>query len=260
MKICAVLSARNEQDFIRGTLASLDRQTLKPYKIIVVNDGSEDKTAEISAEYADVINLPPHKQSYIGRPELARVLNEGLKRIPDDCDYVLILGADHSLPENYVERIVSRMIEDDVKIASGHIEGEPYHPEMPRGSGRIYDFKFFKEIGFFPVNWGWESYVLFKAMQMGYKVRCYRDVDAGKIRPTSMSKRKMYYNGKGMKALGYDFKYALGRAIINRSLSMLKGYLSDVEVYKDIAEFVREWQKKIFWARVRRILSHKGRK
>jgi len=261
LRIYAVVPARNEEKRIKATLLSLVNQTLRPQKIIIVNDGSEDRTAHISMRYGELINLPPHKESYAGKPELATVLNEGLKRVPDDCNFILILGADHVLPENYLERIVSRMIKEDVKIASGYIRGEPYHPEMPRGSGRVYDFKLFKSIGFFPVNWGWESYVLFKVMQMGYKVRCYKDIDAGFARATSITRKKLFYYGKAMKALGYDFKYALGRAIINRSWSMLKGYMStDVKVYDDIAYFVREWQKQNLWRRVKQILRRRGRK
>ncbi|MBS7612571.1 hypothetical protein KEJ27_10315, partial [Candidatus Bathyarchaeota archaeon] len=144
------------------------------------------------------------------------------------------------------------MIKENVRIASGYIKGEPFHPEMPRGSGRVYDFKLFKSIDFFPVNWGWESYVIFKVMQMGYKVRCYKDIEAGEARPTSMNKRKLFYYGKAMKALGYDFKYAVGRAVFNKSWSMIEGYLSkDVRVYKDIADFVRRWQRENFWKRVK---------
>lgn len=262
-KLCiyAVVPARNEEKKIERALLSLKKQTLNVRGIIIVDDGSVDKTAKVAARYGEVISLPFHEESYVGRPELALILNEGLKRIPDYCDYVLILGADHELPRTYLESIVERMIKENVKVASGYINGEPYHPEAPRGSGRIYDFRLFKSIGFFPVYWGWESYVIFKFMQMGYSVRCYRDVEAGEARPTSMSKRKLFYYGKAMKALGYDFKYVIGRAIINRSWSMIKGYLSkDVQVYEDISDFVREWQRKYFWKRVEAILRAGGRK
>jgi glycosyltransferase involved in cell wall biosynthesis len=256
LRVYAIVPARNEEYRIEQTLESLLKQTLKVEKIIIVNDGSTDRTAEIAKKYGEVVNLPPHKESYTGRPELARVLNEGLKRVPDDCDYVLIVGADHVLPENYLEEIISRMVQEDVKIASGHIRGEPYHPEMPRGSGRVYDFKLLKKIGFFPVNWGWESYVVFKAMQMGFKVKQYKDIDAGRARPTRMDKRKLYYYGKAMRALGYDFFYVIGRSILRRSLSMIKGYMSkDVNKYDDIAVFVREWQRKNLMKRVKQVLS-----
>ncbi len=249
VKVYAVLPARNEEQYIENALRSLKAQTLVLMGIIVVDDGSTDRTAEIARTYADiVISLPRHEESYVGRPELARVLNEGLKRVPEDCEYVLIVGADHILPEDYVEKIVHRMREEKVVIASGRIEGEPCDLETPRGSGRVYYYPFFKSIGFFPENWGWESYVVFKALYMGLKVRCYGDIVSKRARPTSRSSRKMYYLGKAMRALGYDWKYAVGRALLNTSPSMLRGYFSrDMEVYRDVAPFVREWQKKYFW-------------
>jgi len=261
-KLCiyAVIPARNEKDRIERALLALKEQTLSLSGIIVVDDGSTDRTAEIAAHYAEVIRLPSHEESYVGRPELAAVLNEGLRRVPEDCNYVLILNADHILPKVYLKSLIERMIKEDVKMASGYIKGEPYNPEIPRGSGRVCDFRIFKSIGFFPVNWGWESYIIFKFMQMGHKVKCYKDIDGGDARPTSINRRKLFYYGKGMKALGYDFKYAVGRAIINRSWSMIRGYFSrDVKVYEDIIYFVREWQRKIFWKRVKSIFKAGGR-
>ncbi|RLG92002.1 hypothetical protein DRO37_09590 [Candidatus Bathyarchaeota archaeon] len=256
LRVYAVVPARNEEAYLEATLSSLVRQSLRLSGIIIVDDGSTDGTARVAARYGSVVRLPGHDESYVGRPELAVVFNEGLRRVPDDCDYVLVLGADHVLPPDYLERLISRMIVDDVRVASGYIAGEPYHPEMPRGSGRVYDFKLLKGIGFFPVNWGWESYVLFKFMQMGYAVRCYRDICAGEARRTGRSGRRMYYYGKAMRALGYDFKYAVARALFNRSLSMLRGYLSgDIRVYDDVASFVREWQRRMFWRRVRDVLG-----
>lgn len=255
LHIYAVVPARNEESRIGLTLESLLKQTLRIEKIIIVDDGSTDRTAEIARQYGEVVSLPSHEKSYTGRPELAHVLNEGLKRIPDDCDYVLIVGADHVLPEDYLEKLIIRMVQEDVKIASGHIKGEPYHPDMPRGSGRLYDFKLLKEVGFFPVNWGWESYVIFKAMQMGFKVKQFKDIDAGRARPTSMDRKKLYYYGKAMRALGYDFLYVLGRSILRRSWSMIKGYLSkDVTRYDDIADFVKKWQRKNFVRRINELL------
>ena len=49
--------------------------------------------------------------------------------------HFMILGADHILPENYVEEIISNMKNDDVHMASGIIENEV--TKSPRGSGRV---------------------------------------------------------------------------------------------------------------------------
>ena len=54
MNVEAVIPARNEERYIERTLQALVRQTLRPSRIIVVNDGSTDRTAEIAAKYADL--------------------------------------------------------------------------------------------------------------------------------------------------------------------------------------------------------------
>lgn len=47
LKISVVIPARNEEDVIERSVRSLLNQTVKPYEIIVVNDGSTDATREI---------------------------------------------------------------------------------------------------------------------------------------------------------------------------------------------------------------------
>jgi len=43
-KIAVIIIARNEENFIGKTIENLKNQELSPYRIIVVNDGSTDKT------------------------------------------------------------------------------------------------------------------------------------------------------------------------------------------------------------------------
>lgn len=120
------------------------------------------------------------------------------------------------------------MLKDNVSIASGYIKGEAHHPEMRRGSRRIYDFKLPKKMGFFPINWAWESYVIFKAMQMGFSIKFDKKIDAEKVSVTTINKIKLYYYGKAIRALGDDFENVLGSAIIYKSLLMIKGGLASV--------------------------------
>lgn len=51
MKISVVIPAYNSEKTIKATLDSVVNQTFLPYEIIVVNDGSTDKTLEIVKEY-----------------------------------------------------------------------------------------------------------------------------------------------------------------------------------------------------------------
>ena len=58
-KIAVVIVAKNEEKLIAKTLDSLRNQDLKPYRIILVNDGSTDRTEEIVSTYneVEIINI-----------------------------------------------------------------------------------------------------------------------------------------------------------------------------------------------------------
>ena len=268
MKYAVVVPARNEEGYIEKMLSELRRQILPPSQIIVVDDGSTDRTGQIASKYADVVvRLPDRGYGVAGRPELAEVVNEGLRRVEKDVDYVLICGADHVLPKNYFEAIVSRMkANPKMVVASGRIRGEPHFDFAPRGSGRVVDANFWREVSDlqYPIEWGWEAWLLYKAMQLGYEVRCFQDIVTEIQRPTRLGKTRLW--GKAMYALGYDWKYALGRCTLTffkspkAGVNMFLGWLLHKNIRRlDIADWVNQWQKNLFWKRVRTIIKRGGR-
>ena len=59
MKHLIVIPAFNEEEALRGPLASL--QSLPPeFEIVVVNDGSRDRTGELAEEYSTNSKVPVH--------------------------------------------------------------------------------------------------------------------------------------------------------------------------------------------------------
>jgi len=54
-RVSVIIPARNEEHSLPHLLDSLKNQTLKPYEIIVVDDGSEDKTSEIAKKYGAIV-------------------------------------------------------------------------------------------------------------------------------------------------------------------------------------------------------------
>jgi len=191
-----------------------------------------------------------------------------LRRVEKDVDYALICGADHVLPKGYFEAIVSRMkTKPKTVVASGRIRGEPYFEFAPRGSGRVVDANFWREVGDlqYPVEWGWEAWLLYKAMQLGYKVRCFQDIVTDIQRPTRFGKTRLW--GKAMYALGYDWKYALGRCALTffkspkAGLNMFLGWLPHKDVRSlDVADWVNLMQKNEFRKRVQTVIKYCGRK
>jgi glycosyltransferase involved in cell wall biosynthesis len=259
-RVAAIIPARNEENFIGRTLAALFDQHTRPSKVIVVNDGSTDRTAEIaSVAGAEVVDMPDRGYNVQGMPVLAGVINRGLERLEargygNDNDHVLILGADHTLPPNYLTAILDAMAADKrLALCSGVIAGE--RSIVPRGSGRVVRADFWQSIGFrYPENYGFETYLVLKAQQQGYSVKVLRDLITRTLRKTGKNYKKSVYvsYGKSLKALGYSRLYSAARIGLvsmknpRGGFYMIKGYLSDdVQTYDpELRSFLSSIQHK----------------
>ncbi|HXG07538.1 MAG TPA: glycosyltransferase family A protein [Nitrososphaera sp.] len=247
LRVAVVIPARNEEGFIGKTLEALFNQHTKPIRVIVVNDGSADRTAGIaSAAGAEVVDMPDRGFNVQGTPVLAGVINRGLARIEEGYnfegpdDYVLILGADHILPPHYITAVLDAMSENKrLVLCSGVIEGE--RSIVPRGSGRVVRADFWKSIGFrYPENYGFETYLVLKAQQLGYEVKVLKNLKTSTLRKTGKNYKKNVYvsYGKSLKALGYSKLYSAARIGLvflknpRGGFHMLRGYFSkDVQTY-----------------------------
>jgi len=248
-KVGIVIPARNEASSLPMTLAQL-RDRL----VVVIDDGSNDGTANIARRHgaSAIMSLPDRGYSGLNKPELAQVINEGLKALElHDPEHVCILGADHVLPADYLDKVLGRMAADpEVAVASGRIEGERWTWDFPFGSGRIIDAHFLRQVGFrFPESFGWEDWLVYKAKAMHRKTLVYPDIISHTSRPMKYAKK-----GEIMYALNYHWLYALGRCLTimthspKDGLGMLKGFLFHKGVGKipdkEVCHYVHAEQKR----------------
>jgi Glycosyl transferase family 2 len=100
-----VIPARNEQENIVRCLASVLRQTLRPRKIVVVDDGSTDATAARARAFADFHDadvLVIQRLDSIGKTPTIKDQVRAL-----DTDVLFVLDADTLLEsDSYIERTV----------------------------------------------------------------------------------------------------------------------------------------------------------
>ena len=251
MSYDVVIPARNEEKYIGRTLESLCNQSLLPKRIIVVDDGSSDKTSDIVKKYTKfVVHLQPHNHSLRTTPGLSSVLNSGLLNVRKDADYIMILGADHILCSQYAEKLVYAMQSDPkIAITGGLIHNEPN--DTPRGSGRLIRKSFWDIKNCqYPNNYGYESWIIFYAKYIGYKVKVIKDAHSFLQRKSGIPKNRPI----SFKALGYWWPYVLYRSVKDKSITnFLKWFLADVKKY-EFAEWTRKQQKLRFIKKLKKFI------
>ena len=256
-EVSAFIIARNEEEYIDRTLKALLLQKYPLREIVVINDGSTDNTRNVCESYqrathlVRMVHLPHHEESYVGRWELGRSINHGLQNIrrPGVPDWILQMGGDHVLPDNYVSELVERMT-DKIRVSSGTYEGASLNVNTPIGSGKLIDAKLWDQFNrmAYPEKYGYESWIDYRFRKEGYEVSRHDDL-VTECRPVRMGPKKAYFWGKCTYALGGILPFALLKSLSLRrhGPNFLQGYLSrgDVNRHEDICDYVgsMQWEK-----------------
>jgi glycosyltransferase involved in cell wall biosynthesis len=101
MKISVIIPVFNEEAVVKKCLESLLKQKLKDYEILVVDDGSNDKTLEELLEFKTRKHIEILKQKHLG-PGLAR--NLGAKQAKGGI--LVFVDADMEFEKNFLEKLV----------------------------------------------------------------------------------------------------------------------------------------------------------
>jgi glycosyltransferase involved in cell wall biosynthesis len=200
-------------------LFSIKEQTINPEQVIVINDGSTDKTKDI----LDDMQKDWPSLHVISNPDLgydiSRVVknwnaaiklnrNSGLQK----TDYHMIATDDTIYPPDYAKKIISYMDSNpSVAIASGNYS--KYRSVMPHGAGRFIRNSFFEKTtwhGYYPEQMGYESAILYEASHRGFTYIVIADAIFEHIRPLGET-HKFYEFGASMRTLGYLPLFAAAR-------------------------------------------------
>lgn len=117
-KLSIVIPARDEEDNLKTLLPSITQQTIRAHDIIVVDDHSQDKTAQIAKQYgAKVITSQPLPDKWLGK---AWACQQGAQAAGGEV--LLFLDADTKIePDGLVRLMTSFLSQPQVLSIS------PYH-------------------------------------------------------------------------------------------------------------------------------------
>lgn len=117
-KISIIIPARNEEKTLGHLLDSIERQTLKPHEVIVIDDQSEDATAEVARrEGCIVMTSKELPDGWTGKPWACW---QGAQKATGDI--FLFLDADTFLEPEGLSKIVSTLLRK-----KGLLSIQPFH-------------------------------------------------------------------------------------------------------------------------------------
>lgn len=276
MNYYIVICAHNEESYIAATLNAVLSQTMKPKKVLVVNDNSTDKTETIIDEFVSkhthIIKVNRSSSTlHMPGAKVVEAFNAGLELLDDQYDFIVKLDADIILPENYFEKI-SELINSDSR--AGILGGFAYeqdskgvwklnHPmnkDHVRGAFKSYTKQCFNAIGGLKNSIGWDTVDELLAQYNDFRVITDDSLKIKHLRPlgASYNKQARYLQGEAMYRMRYGYwisliaslKMALKRKKTSLFLDTLKGYtiakkknLSFLVSQKE-GEFIRKfrWQ------------------
>lgn len=247
-----ITPVKDEERYIETTIHAILRQTLRPKKWVIVDDGSQDRTAEILDIYAEhydwirILRIKRDAVRKLGSAEI-RAFEAGRELVRDEeCDFIVKLDSDLDLPADYFERILARFRENErLGIASGVIlekVGSEWHKiRMPRyhaaGASKIVRTQCFSEIGGFPLFPGWDSADEIKAQARGWRTCHFEDINIYHLRPegsakgslsTGMLHGEVYYvcgGGQLFFALKVLNRAIFGKPFVVGAVMLVYGYL-----------------------------------
>ncbi|MEF9991797.1 MAG: glycosyltransferase family 2 protein [Peptostreptococcaceae bacterium] len=105
MKISIIMPTYNDKDSIIETFDSVINQTYKNWELIIVDDGSTDKTEEVIKNYVEKHNLKDKiKYFYQENQDQLNAIINGINYISGD--YVYILHSDDLIPsDDFLEKL-----------------------------------------------------------------------------------------------------------------------------------------------------------
>lgn len=277
-----ITPARNEEEFLGETIRSMELQTLRPRRWIIVDDGSTDTTPEIAAEagkkhdWIQVLNRQKRPDRQVGGG-VVRAFEAGLEMVKDlDYRYLCKLDGDLKMGTRYFERLLE-YFDRDPKM--GTLSGKSYlasrwksadfsarpeytSNEFSLGAAKFYRRECFEAIGGFVKEVMWDGIDCHRCRQLGWKAASVDEPDLKiyHLRQMGSSHHNVFHgrmrHGRGQYFMGTHPLYMIAsglfrmkeRPCVLGGIMMILGYfkaaLAGARRYEDSAfrKHLHGWQ------------------
>jgi len=247
-----VSPVKDEEKYIEKTIQAVLKQTIRPSRWIIVDDGSRDSTYSIAEKYAREfpwITLVRHMRDGARQPGsgIIRAFNVGYDLVRNaDYDFIVKFDCDLDFPPDYFEQLIVRFQQDpQLGIASGifleNRDGNWERIKMPAyhaaGQTKMVRAKCFEDIGGFVVSRGWDTVDEIRAQALGWHTRHFEEMffyhlkiegsGIGFPRTSKMHGEIYYLTGGGHVFFFFKFldRLVRGKPFVVSGMTLLWGYL-----------------------------------
>ncbi len=185
MQYGIITPAHNEADTISEYMASVARQTVRPRRLVIVNDHSTDNTGEIVRVFAEkhdwiaLLDRKSHPSHQTGSKVISAFLHGLEQTDTHGWDVIVKMDADLVLPPDYFKAVLDVFSRDEAAGICGGIcalrDGDSLVPERltdlhhVRGALKAYRMACFKQIGGLRPVYGWDTLDELLAASHGWK-------------------------------------------------------------------------------------------
>ena len=244
LRFAIVIPAYNEDKNIESCLVSLLNQSLKPKSIIVVDDSSTDKTAEVVKAYEKsntIIKymLNPSLSKHEPGSKVIRAFNTGLKRLDlKQYDIICKFDADLIFPPGYLSELSYAFNSNPnlglcggvcaIKLNSEWKTENLTNTDHVRGALKAYRTQAFLAIEGLATQMGWDTADEFKLRYKDWEIEVLEDLKVKHLKPTAS-----VYNSSFLKKQGQVF-FALRYGLFLTVIAALKIAFKQKNMFKTI--------------------------
>ena len=232
------MTCRNEENNIGQVLDSLEKQTVKPNEVSIVDDASIDDTFKEIEKYVMkngwyLFRRNKNDERYSSIVNGMKIASSLLK---DDFDFLLVLDGDTILEQEYISKILKKFqTYPELGIAGGSLKEFDNkkdiilekHDEI-FGCNRVYSKNCWFDVNggktMEVVTFAWDPEHLAKAKVRGYMVNRFDDISSYTIRIPSL-KVSFFDRGRIMYQSGFSLTNVLLLSVFWKKLDHFFGYM-----------------------------------
>ncbi|WP_262148630.1 glycosyltransferase family 2 protein [Chryseobacterium foetidum] len=184
MRFLIIIPAHNEENNLPFTLNSLQQQTCRDFKVVIVNDGSTDGTAKVVQRYVEndskfeTINL--QKSAHQPGSKVVAAFKKGLEtQNVNEFEIICKFDSDIILEENYLQTVADAFAKNSdyglvggllyVEKNGGWVYEGNSNKHHVRGPMKAYRRECFTEIGGLRETLGWDNIDAILLQNLGWK-------------------------------------------------------------------------------------------